>query len=197
MTFSAATGTTWSNTVCPDETNSDSDGGTCANNLMTTSVSDGIAQHSLRSSQAAADAYYAANGNSFSGIAPSILESDDPKLVFTNSDSPAPFIVSTVSSTNGNGMVLAAFSPPTGACWYIVDDQGQPNSSPWVGLPTASGQMGPVNIVFFAESIVYYAEVKTDAVAADCDAALPRAAANSCIYVFDRTGFPSLSALGF
>jgi hypothetical protein len=27
------TGATWLHTVCPDETNSDNDGGTCANNL--------------------------------------------------------------------------------------------------------------------------------------------------------------------
>ncbi len=37
LTFAHLDGAIWSNTTCPDGTNSDDDGGTCANNLTPSS----------------------------------------------------------------------------------------------------------------------------------------------------------------
>ena len=194
------TGAIWSNTTCPDGTNSDADGNTCVNNeTIPEPVSNPQARANLMQALAVANAAYAESGDSFTGVTPAVLGGADPGVNFTNQNSTGPSLISLKVSTDGNGLILAAEAPPDN-CWYIYDNQVTVTSTsdaPWGSPPT--GTIDVVDQIFVTTNIVvpslnpytYYAEVGSDALAGDCNASQPMARPGS-VYAFQTRGFPLL-----
>jgi uncharacterized protein YjbI with pentapeptide repeats len=198
LTAADLSGVIWSNTTCPDGTNSNNDADTCTNDLGYTN-GDWTAQSNLESALSSANSIYAMNHESFPSTASlvSSLTTSDPSLTFTVSSSPNANHISVFSSPDGNGIILAAYAPTTENCWYIYENQGEVAVFAPYG-PNVTGQDGVAEYVTFTTDITvtattgtYYAEVKGDNRAADCDASQPVASAGSG-YVFQSAGFPDL-----
>jgi uncharacterized protein YjbI with pentapeptide repeats len=189
----------WDNTTCPDGTNSNVDGNTCANNLGFTD-SDSNAQQDLEESLTSINSIYSMNGGSFPGTAGlvSALTNTDPSLTFTVFSSTHPNWISVFSSPDGNGVILAAYAPVDQSCWYIYDNQGavavSPPYSPYGPTPTGPsyGFVGSnKSITVTNVSGTYYAEVKNDPRSSDCVASQPVASPLSQ-YTYQSVGFPEL-----
>ncbi len=198
LTAANLSGVIWSNTTCPDGTNSNNDADTCTNDLGYTN-SDWTAQSNLEAALSSANSIYAMNHESFPSTASlvSSLATSDSSLTFTTVNSTNTNHISVFSSPDGNGIILAAYAPTTENCWYIYENQGQVlYSAPY--SPNVTGQYGATLYVSFTTDIVvtattgtYYAEVKGDNSAPDCDASQPVASEGS-EYVFQGADFPDL-----
>jgi uncharacterized protein YjbI with pentapeptide repeats len=186
-------GVTWSNTICPDGIPSDLVGDTCAND-----VSDEIAQGNLTAVLATANVTWTSTG-SYSEVSPNSLQHADPNLSITAGPSTGPTSISVAVSSDGNGIVLGAFSQThIDTCWYLYDNQ-QPVTAtanpPWGSAPT--GLVGepisvPPNqqIVTPTDPDLYYAEVK-NASPYGCQASQPKGWPGA-EYVYQTPDFPAL-----
>jgi hypothetical protein len=185
-------GVTWSNTICPDGIPSDLVGDTCANDR-----DDEIAQANLTAVLAAANATWTSAG-SYAGVSPTGLQQAEPNLSITTGPSTGPTSISVAVSTDGNGIVLGAFSQThIDTCWYLYDNQ-EPvtarSDPPWGNAPT--GEVGepdgilPDQIVVPTEPDLYYAEVK-NASPSGCQASQPRGWPATW-YVYQTLDFPAL-----
>jgi len=198
LTAADLSGVIWSNTTCPDGTNSNNDAETCTSDLGYTN-GDWTAQSNLEAALSSANSAYAMNHESFPSTANlvSALTASDPSLTFTASNSANTSRISVFSSADGNGIILAAYAPTTENCWYIYENEGEVfDIAPYGPVPT--GQYGTtlyvtltINIVVTATTGTYYAEVKGDNRAPDCDASQPVASVGS-EYVFQSADFPEL-----
>jgi uncharacterized protein YjbI with pentapeptide repeats len=188
-------GVTWSNTLCPDGSNSDSDSGTCVNNeAIDPSNVDLDTQSNLVHAYSSATSYFDQHG-SLSGLSPSDLAASNPTLTFTSQHSSGSTVVSMAVSIGGNGLILAADSTATQRCWYLYDNPQYVATSvnpPWGATPTTTliFTAVPVNIVVPAYEGTLYAEDKSDANSFDCDAAQPVAGRYSSYA--EGLEFPSL-----
>lgn len=192
----------WDNTTCPDGTNSNADRNTCADDLGFVD-SDAIAQQDLEDSLSLVNSIYSTNGASFPSTAnlEQSLINIDPSLTFTVSSSTHPNVISVFSSSDGNGVILAAYAPISETCWYIYDNQGAvADAEPFAPYGPAPTGGSPNNVLFPEEptmitvtnwSGTYYAEVKDDPRSSDCVASQPVAGSLSQ-YEYQSIGFPEL-----
>lgn len=187
---------TWSNTTCPDGTNSNSDSGTCVNDeAIDPSNVDLDAQSNLVHAYASATSYFEQYGT-LSGLTPADLEASNPSLTFTTQYSTGATDISLAISTDGNGVVLAAYTNSDERCWYLIDNENSVSTVadlPWGSTPTASPieSFFPMSIVFPAYQGTVYAEDKGDPRSSDCDAAQP-VAGTETIYGFGSLSFPAI-----
>ncbi len=151
---------TWSDTTCPDGTDSDDDGATCAAN-----ESPAPAPPDLVGAVTAAQAAAAENDGSFQGMTFAQLDAADPSVQFIPDPSTGGDQISTYVSEDGNGIVLAT-TTGDGVCWYeaynpyvVVQDSGPyggPSPAPvaqgfWSGVSTDAASCqpgGPATIIW-------------------------------------------------
>jgi type IV pilus assembly protein PilA len=173
---------------------------------VTKSANDRAAQSNLNTALVNAKAAYQSQGQSYTS--PSVLTSAlfaaalgtaEPSLAFTTGNSAGQNSVSVqVSTTDGNGIVLAGFSKSNN-CWYIIDNPTAVSTTlnpPWTG--TVVGTNGGTAVPGTGQAIVVpgtlgtiYAEVKGDIAKGDCSAARP-VIGTGASYQWSTTGFPSL-----
>ena len=113
LTGTILTGVTWSATTCPDGTNSDSDGDTCAADESLSVPPSGLAPAMIDAEAAGVE-----NNESFTGMTLAELDANEPTVQFTSGPSTGPDQISTYFSSDGNGIVLAA-TQGDGICWYL------------------------------------------------------------------------------
>ena len=162
------TAAVWSDTTCPDGTNSDTDGDTCANNQE----GDDVAQGNLNTALTNAKAYATQNNQAYGSTDAAIaaLTTNEPSLTWTASASLAPDQISLAASADGNGIILAAEST-TGNCWYVIDNrqsEGSDGGAPW-SEPGA----------LFAAAGTYVGEVKSLGTPPTCAASAAPVGPNS------------------
>jgi hypothetical protein len=135
----------------------------------------------------------------YSGVSPTSLQQADPDLSFTAGASTGPTSISVAVSTDGNGIVLAAFSQThVGTCWYLYDNQktvtatsNPPWDNPATGLVNQVVSGPPAQIAIPTELGLYCAEVKNAFAPSGCDASGPRGLP-ATEYVYQTVGFPAL-----
>ena len=175
------TTTLWSETTCPDGTDSDSDGDTCVNN-----EGDAGAQAALNTALTDAKSYYEQNDQSYGDTDTLVaaLVVQEPSLIWTTETSVTSHEISVTTSADGNAIILAAEST-TGNCWYIVDNavsEASATGPPW-SEPGA---------VFDGQGTIY-GEVKNVGTPPTCAASAAPAGPNSATQAFETTGgFPDL-----
>lgn len=139
LTGTDVSGVTWSATTCPDGTNSDDDGDTCAGHEVQPPP-----LPELATASAGARVVATQNRESFTGVTLAQLQADEPGLQFTTGPSTGADQISTYFSDDGNGILLAA-TQGDGTCWYVglnladvIDLFGGPYDPPF-DAPVATG----------------------------------------------------------
>jgi type II secretory pathway pseudopilin PulG len=109
-------------------------------------------------------------------------------------------VVSVSVSSDGNGLVLGAYSLP-GNCFYVVDNAGPLSSvaqgvAPYTGTTPITTTATPVptgthSIALPTATGTNYVEVKGDQTKSDCNAYSPEAAGPSTTVQYLRAGFPN------
>ncbi len=121
------------------------------------------------------------------------LNAAEPRLSFTAGPSTDPSTISVMTSTDGNGIVLAAYNG-INTCWYVVDNPSAPTQTsdpPWTGTATANGTIGTgQSLVVPSTPGSHYAEVQGDSTTADCSAGSP-VIGPGATYEVSTTGFPA------
>jgi type IV pilus assembly protein PilA len=171
---------------------------------VTKSANDRAAQSNLNTALVNAKSLYQSQGQSYtnatvtnSTLFASTLQSAEPALTFGTTGSATQGNVSVQVSTDGNGVVMAAYSKSTNNCWLVIDNPAIPTqttNAPWTGTATASGLAGTgtaVAIVVPSTQGTTYAEVKGDTTGAtDCNASAPAIKGTTAKYQYSTTGFP-------
>ena len=168
---------------------------------VTKSANDRAAQSNLNTALVNAKAAYQSQGQSYysttvntPALFASALSTAEPSLTFGTTSSATQANVSVWVSTDGNGLVLAAFSKSSNNCWYIFDNPATPTQTtdpPWTGTATASGVTAATTIVVPSTLGTTYGEVKGDTTASDCSAQTPKISGGSSTYQYSTTQFPS------
>jgi type IV pilus assembly protein PilA len=171
---------------------------------VTKSANDRAAQSNLNTALTNAKALYQSQGQSYTNTTVSnatnfatSLQSAEPALTFTTSSSASQANVSVQVSSDGNGIVLAAYSKSSHNCWLVVDNPATPTQTtngPWTGTATVSGVAGTAGglaIVVPSALGTTYAELKNDTSASDCNAKTPTATGTGVTYQFSASQFPS------
>jgi type IV pilus assembly protein PilA len=93
---------------------------------VTGGANDKAAQSNLNTALTTAKAAESQSTNQvYTGITPTTLHSSEPSIVFVTGAVPAAGQVSVYVSSDGNGIVLASWSPAaSGTCWYASDNTG-------------------------------------------------------------------------
>ncbi|HEY4929053.1 MAG TPA: type II secretion system protein [Acidimicrobiales bacterium] len=109
-------------------------------------------------------------------------------------------VVSVSVSSDGNGLVLGAYSLP-GNCFYVVDNAGTLSPAaqgfpPYTGTTPITTTATPVppgthSIALPTATGTNYVEVKGDQTKSDCNAYSPEAAGPSTTVQYLRAGFPN------
>lgn len=173
----------WSDTICPDGTDSDNDGGTCADNPAS---AERLAQADLNTALTNAKAYSEQNDQSYGSSAAAIVAAMDvqePFLTWTVDPSVSSGEISVTASADGEAILLAA-QGDAGTCWYIVDNltsEASSTSPPW-SLPGA----------VFVPVGTWDGEIKNVSTPPTCAASAVAAGPNSATQAFETTGFPDL-----
>ena len=98
------------------------------------------------------------------------------------------------AGTNGQGLVLAAYSPNSKNCWLFVDEPGTPANAPFGAAGTAAitTPVATATTVTFSNSTPgdQYAEIKNDPTVGDCDAGDPVIGVGAT-YGLSTSGYPS------
>ena len=169
---------------------------------VTKSANDRAAQSNLNTALTNAKALYQSQGQSYtsttvntSTLFAASLQSAEPALTFGTTSSATQGNVSVqISPTDGNGLVLAAYSKSSQNCWLIIDEPVLPTTTtnaPWGTTPSANNLAGTgQNIVVPNTLGTTYAEVKGDKTAADCLASQP-VDGTGATYQFSTSQFPS------
>ena len=91
---------------------------------VTGGANDRAAQSNLNTALTTAKAAESQNTNQvYTGITPASLHSNEPSISFVTGAVAAAGVVSVYVSSDGNGIVLAAWSPAnSGTCWYVSDN---------------------------------------------------------------------------
>jgi uncharacterized protein YjbI with pentapeptide repeats len=197
LTGSDLSGVTWSTSTCPDGTDSDNDGGTCADDLQVDrSNPDLVDQSDLVLALSTANSEAAAAHGSYAGIDPATLASAEPALTFTSSYSTGPAVISVSVSPDGNGLILGAKSTTLNC--FSIDANAEAvepvAGGPWGSTTPTGSPADPLSIVVPDQQGLYYAEVKGDYGAVgvgDCDAGQPGIHIGS-IDAVQPQGFPQL-----
>jgi type IV pilus assembly protein PilA len=159
---------------------------------VTKSANDRAAQSNLNTAMLNAKAAYQSNS-----------QSAEPGLSFTANNSSAQNVVSVFPTTDGNAIVLAAYSKSNN-CFYQIDSPGgnTANTAPFAANFQMNGVTVPVNTVTTAaagaltfpstQAGTMYVEVKGDTTAADCQASTPKVGASATQIEWTTTQFPSL-----
>jgi type IV pilus assembly protein PilA len=173
---------------------------------VTKSANDRAAQSNLNTALINAKAAYQSQGQSYfsttvttPALFATSLQSAEPSLTFGTTSSASQANISVWVSTDGNGLILAAFSKATNNCWYVFDNPATPTQTtdpPWTGAATASGVTASTTIVAPSTLGTTYGEVKGDTTATDCSAQTPKITAGSTsgvawVYQYSTTQFPS------
>jgi type IV pilus assembly protein PilA len=183
---------------------------------VTKSANDRAAQSNLNTGIINAKAAYQTNSQSYGApntINAATLASAEPSLQFVNGTagtstgaSTSQGIISVAVSSDGNGVVLAAYSK-SGNCWYEIDNTSgvaTTATAPWAAAGTATGGNASSTatvgtstsaggaITFPIYQGTFYAETKGDTVTSDCNAATPKFVATTSTYNWSTTGFPQL-----
>jgi type IV pilus assembly protein PilA len=171
---------------------------------VTKSANDRAAQSNLNTAMVNAKAAYQSNAQSYGApntVNSTVLKTAEPGLNFTTSNSPNQGTVSVFSTTDGNAIVLAAFTKSNN-CFYQIDNPSGNTQAPVAATPfssaTPTGTNGTTVTPAAAAVIVFsnntpgtiYAEVKGDATAADCNASAP--VYNGTGFQWSTTAFPAL-----
>jgi type IV pilus assembly protein PilA len=177
---------------------------------VTKSANDRAAQSNLNTAFLNAKAAYQAQGQSYTSTSvtnaaslATALAGSEPSLTFGTTNSATQANISVQVSTDGHGLVLAAFSKSSNNCWLIYDNPVAPTQTtdaPWTGTTTGSNGTS-TGVLTTADTIVVpsqlgtsYAEIKGASVtgmAADCLASQPVAPVGST-YEWSTTAFPAL-----
>jgi type IV pilus assembly protein PilA len=168
---------------------------------VTKSANDRAAQSNLNTAITNAKALYQAQGQSYTSTTvntPALfaasLQSAEPSLTFGITSSATQANISVQVSTDGNGLVLAAYSKSSNNCWLMVDNPATPTqttNAPWTGTATATGTTtAGTSIVVPSTLGTTYAEIKGDTTASDCSAAAPKIT-TAGKYQFSSTAFPT------
>ena len=171
---------------------------------VTKSANDRAAQSNLNTALINAKALYQSQGQSYTSTAvtssalfATALHSAEPALTFSAIASSTQANISVAVSTDGNGLVLAAYSKSSNNCWLMIDNPVLPtqtSNAPWTGTAQTSpvaGTASAVSIVVPSTLGTTYAEVKGDTTATDCNAGAPKITGTAATYQYSTTGFPS------
>jgi hypothetical protein len=194
MTGAALSGITWSDTICPDTTNSDNDSDTCANDLDTDDIG---AHDDLNTALVNAKAAYQQNSQSYpaSALLVTQLAAAEPSLTFTTGPSSSHDQISVATSADGNAIVLSTRGEFSGDCWYTVDNMQSEFASfnaPWdqssfMPGPPATGSGIP------DQPGTWYGEWKhVTGNTPSCNADEPPTSSEGATVSFQSSGFPSL-----
>ena len=101
---------------------------------VTKSANDRAAQSNLNTALVNAKAAFQQNGQSYTGINTTTLQTAEPSLTFTTATIGATTvgqnsIISMFTSGDGNGVVLTAYSK-SGNCWIVADNTTAISASP-------------------------------------------------------------------
>jgi type IV pilus assembly protein PilA len=168
---------------------------------VTKSANDRAAQSNLNTAITNAKALYQAQGQSYTSTTVSTpalfaasLQAAEPSLTFGITSSATQANVSVQVSSDGNGLVLAAYSKSSNNCWLMIDNPATPTqttNAPWTGTATATGTTtAGTSIVVPSALGTTYAEIKGDTTATDCSAAAPKIT-TAGTYQFSSSAFPS------
>jgi len=173
---------------------------------VTKSANDRAAQSNLNTALINAKAAYQSQGQSYfsttvttPALFATALTNAEPSLHFLTAASTDQNHISVQVSTDGNSLILAAYSKPTSNCWYVFDNPSTPTQTtdpPWTGTATATGVTATTTIVVPSTLGTTYAEVKGDTSSTDCSAVTPTITAGSTggtawVYQTSQTSFPS------
>jgi type IV pilus assembly protein PilA len=168
---------------------------------VTKSANDRAAQSNLNTALTNAKATYQSQGQSYFGNAvttpaqfATALSSAEPSLSFATTSSATQANISVWVSSDGNGLILAAYSKSSNNCWLIFDNPATPTqttNAPWTGTATASGVTAATTIVVPSTLGTTYAEIKGDTTTSDCSAQTPKISGSSSTYQYSTTQFPS------
>jgi type IV pilus assembly protein PilA len=179
---------------------------------VTKSANDRAAQSNLNTALTNAKAAYQAQGQSYTGTNvtnstqfASSLSSSEPSLSFLTTNSASQSQISVMVSSDGNGVVMAAFSKSSNNCWLVVDNPTKVAAvAPWGATQTGAqgaSVAGPVATVVVpgnaaAQQGTIFAEIKGNSVtnatmAGDCIASQP-VVPTGATYEWSNTAFPAL-----
>jgi type IV pilus assembly protein PilA len=173
---------------------------------VTKSANDRAAQSNLNTALINAKATYQSQGQSYfsttvttPALFATALGNAQPSLHFSTASSTDQSHLSVQVSTDGNSLILAAYSKPTSNCWYAFDNPSTPTQTtdpPWTGAATLTGVTATTTIIAPSTLGTTYAEVKGDTSSTDCSAATPTITAgstggNAWVYQTSPTSFPS------
>ncbi len=167
----------------------------------TASADDRSAQSNLVTAFTTAKAQYQNAGQTYTTDASTLataLHHNQPELQFIGLSSSGSLSEISVSvSSNGTGVVLAAYSVP-GNCFYIVDNTAALTpadlaSHPYFGTQTVSTSSLPVLGTIGLPTAVgtYYVGVSGDTDKSDCNANSPKASGAGAKARYQTAGFPS------
>ena len=179
---------------------------------VTKSANDRASQSNLNTALINAKAQYQSGGQTYGTLATAgsnaaalvpILSSAEGALTFTTTNSTAQSVVSVSASTDGKGIVLAAYSK-SGNCFYLIDNAQAISTTntattfaPYgtgsaVHAATANNTAGAAGQSIYMPTTAgtSYGETKGDTNQADCNAAAPVNPLNATWQV-SQTGFPS------
>jgi type IV pilus assembly protein PilA len=88
---------------------------------VTNSANDRAAQSNLNTAMINAKAAYQSAGQTYASVNTTTLASAEPSLAFVAGASTGQGTISVYAPTDGNSIVLAAYSVKTKNCWAIVD----------------------------------------------------------------------------
>jgi hypothetical protein len=114
-------------------------------------------------------------------------------LTYTTTNSATINTISVGASTDGAGLVLAAYAPSTHNCWYLIENPSTPtpiSNAPWTGTATATGSTAAGFLVVPSALGLTYAVVKADSTATDCSAVSPKLTAPG-LYKTSTQAFPT------
>jgi len=173
---------------------------------VTKSANDRAAQSNLNTGMLNAKAAYQSNSQTYQGTNPvtnTVLQSAEPSLSFlaattSSGNSTGQGVLSVFPTTDGNAIILGAFSKSNN-CWYQIDNPSgstavaAPFNTTFTGTNGTVASLGSATIVFPSNVAgTIYVEVKGDSTLADCNSAAPKGVTGTNNYEWSTTGFPSL-----
>ncbi|HVA07660.1 MAG TPA: type II secretion system protein [Acidimicrobiales bacterium] len=154
---------------------------------VTKSADDRAAQSNLNTALVNAKAAFQQQGQSYSAVNAATLQTAEPSLTFTTATIGATTvgqnsIISMFTSTDGNGIVLTAFSK-SGNCWILADNTQAISAGASISATTYTNATAPGTVPVTAGT--QYGKV-AGTTAALCGSGLALTGAN-----YQTNGFPS------
>ena len=96
------------------------------------------AEHNLEAALTAAKTYFA-QGDTYNGITPAILQADEPTLSFVSNTtaSTGPKDISILAVNGGTGLIMAAASTGNGGCYFVFDVELGPTANVYYANTTS------------------------------------------------------------